>query len=154
LILAVAVYSFIPEDKTGIFGKSLKLFPNLQIMKNILILENGKIIKSMVGKLSKNENYKIINPTPVSGNLKDSKIPDLVIADLTSIKNKKVEILMKLKSNPVISLVPFLLIISENKDRNENPAIQNYYLDKPFTADNLYKMIDKIFRDAERASPW
>jgi len=123
-------------------------------MKNILILENGKIIKSMVGKLSKNENYKIINPTPVSGNLKDSKIPDLVIADLTSIKNKKVEILMKLKSNSVISLVPFLLIISENKDRNENQAIQNYYLDKPFTADNLYKMIDKIFRDAERASPW
>ncbi|MGE5796300.1 MAG: hypothetical protein ACM34N_05910 [Ignavibacteria bacterium] len=43
-------------------------------MKNILILENGKMIKSMVGKLSKNENYKIINPAPVSGDLKDSKI--------------------------------------------------------------------------------
>ncbi|MGE5804808.1 MAG: hypothetical protein ACM34O_01770 [Ignavibacteria bacterium] len=123
-------------------------------MKNILILENGKMIKSMVGKLSKNENYKIINPAPVSGDLKDSKIPDLVIADLTSIKNKKVEILMKLKTNPAIPLVPFLLIISENKDRNGNPPVQNYYLNKPFTADNLYKMIDKIFGDSECASPW
>jgi hypothetical protein len=32
--------AFLTSDK--------KLFPNLQIMKNILILENGKIIKNMV----------------------------------------------------------------------------------------------------------
>jgi hypothetical protein len=73
---------------------------------------------------------------------------------LTSIKNKKAEMLMKFKNDSLISMVPFLLIISEEKEKNDLPPIQNYYLNKPFTVDNLYKMIDKIFWDAESESPW
>jgi DNA-binding response OmpR family regulator len=123
-------------------------------MKNILILENGSIIKNMIGKLNETKNYKILSPYPLSGYLEDSKIPDLVIADLTSIKNKKVEMLMKLKNSAVISMVPFLLIISEEKEKNDLLPLQNYYLNKPFAAGNLYSMIDKIFLNAEGNSPW
>ena len=109
----------------------------------------------MIGRLSKNENYKIINPAPVSGNLKDSKIPDLVIADLTSIKNKKVEMLMRLKNDNLLSMIPFLLITSENdRESNQLLLVQNYYLNKPFTIDNLSGIINKIFKDAGGVSPW
>jgi len=108
----------------------------------------------MIGKLSESKNYKILNPSPQSGYLEESRIPDLVIADLTSIKNKKVEMLMKLKNDAVISMVPFLLIISEDKEKNNLLPLQNYYLNKPFTAGNLYSIIDKIFLNAEGISPW
>jgi DNA-binding response OmpR family regulator len=120
-------------------------------MKKILILENGKSIKNLFN----HENYEI----HLSGDYEEAKshnnIYDLVIADLTSIKNEKVELLMKLKNNPIISMVPFILITSKNGLESERGfSLFNYYLDKPFTKKDLLELIKKIFKRTERISPW
>jgi hypothetical protein len=65
-------------------------------MKKILILENDKAIRNMINTLVNNNDYKILSSENYStdhGLLK--QIPDLVIADLTSIKKEKVELLIK-----------------------------------------------------------
>jgi len=124
-------------------------------MKKILILENGKAISNMMIDL--NENYELaIAISRSSGNSKISnEIPDLVIADLTSIKKEKVELLMQLKNNPVISLVPFLLISSENGIGSEEmyPTL-NYCLKKPFTKEELFALVKKIINHTNSLSPW
>ena len=125
-------------------------------MKKILILENGKAISNMINNLFEIENYKILSSEnfPVKTGL-PKQIPDLVIADLTSIKKEKVELLMQLKSNPVISLVPFLLITSENGIGSEEQfSVLNYYLNKPFTKESLYLLIKKILNHTDSLSPW
>ncbi len=128
-------------------------------MKKILILDNGKTISNMISNLFENENYKILLSIPISRDVSNSKlpneIPDLVIADLTSIKKEKVEQLMQLKNNPVISLVPFLLIISNNSLGSEEQfSVLNYYLNKPFTKESLFELIKKILNHTNSLSPW
>jgi len=115
-------------------------------MKKILILENNNSIRNMVSDLPVNEEFKIIiiESFPVKAGL-PAQLPDLIIADLTSIKKEKVELLMNLKNNPVISLVPFLLIISNNGNgKADHISVHNYYLNKPFTKETLYLMLKRI----------
>jgi len=126
-------------------------------MKKILILENSKAIRNMISGLIENENLELaLIASRVDGHSRNpDEIPDLVIADLTSIKKEKVELLMKLKNNPVISLVPFLLIISGNGlGLKDQFAVQNYYLNRPFTKENLVNVIKKIFNHTDSISPW
>ena len=134
-------------------------------MKKILILEKGKAISNMINGFFKTEGYKILITLPVLREASDSKlpneIPDLVIADLTSIRREKIELLILLKSNPIISMVPFLLITSNKKietpgigDFKENFSIKNYYLNKPFSEKSLFTMVKKILGYSESISPW
>ena len=132
-------------------------------MKKVLILENGKTITRMVSLLFKNEDYKFLFPENHSAKTDLSRqIPDLIIADLTSIKNKNVELLMQLKNNPVISMVPFLLITSPRESGSQNKKIEmaeqfsilNYYLNKPFTNDELFSLIKRIIDHIDGLSPW
>ena len=69
----------------------------------------------------------------------------LVIADLTSIQNQNIELLVQLKSNPVISLFPFLLITSSNNSKSEelNQGL-NYYLRKPFLLAELLGIVQNM----------
>ena len=125
-------------------------------MKKILILENGKTISNMINPLFNTEDYKFLLSKNYSTDVRLPKqIPDLVIADLTSIKKEKVELLMQLKSNPVISLVPFLLITSNNKTAiEEHFSALNYHLRKPFIKGDLIALIKKILDYMDGISPW
>jgi response regulator RpfG family c-di-GMP phosphodiesterase len=128
-------------------------------MKKILILENGKTIRNIMTNLVDNENYKILLSKVISRDASNSKlpneIPDLVIADLTSIKKEKVELLLQLKNNPVISLVPFLLITSEKgMSTKEMYSAFNYYQRKPFTKEELFALVKKIINHTNSLSPW
>jgi response regulator RpfG family c-di-GMP phosphodiesterase len=122
----------------------------------------------MINPESGSEDYKILSSKNYSAESDVLKpIPDLVIADLTSIKKEKVELLMQLKNNPVISLVPFLLIsskkenqvfatgINKNEDQNQEQfSIHNYHLRKPFTKNDLHNSITKILDYMDGISPW
>ena len=122
-------------------------------MKKVLVLENGTTIGNMLSNLIIKEECKILLPE------KESKykgeIPDLIIADLTSIKKEKVELLMHLKSSHITSLVPFLLVVSENgTGTKEELSVQNYYLNKPFTNDSLQNLVKKILSHTDSLNPW
>jgi response regulator RpfG family c-di-GMP phosphodiesterase len=126
-------------------------------MKKILILENGKIISDMVKLFYKSENSKIIDLKNYGeGYFEGTKeIPDMVIADLTSIKKEKVELLVLLKNNPATSLIPCLLITSNKNKKLKNGFSQfNYYLNKPFTKDEIHSVLKKISNDSDSAGPW
>jgi len=126
-------------------------------MKRILILEKGNAIYNKIRIHVENEDYKLLVPDNDNSkfSLLKGQIPDIVIADLTTIKNDKVELLMQLKNNPVISLVPFLLITSGNGYINNviHPA-QNYYLHKPYKKSDLVDLIKKILSNTADISPW
>jgi len=126
-------------------------------MKKILILEKGKEIYNKIKIHVGNEDCKLIVPGNDNSNFSSLKqqIPDIVVADLTTIKNDKVELLMQLKNNPVLSLVPFLLITSGSGNNNsEIHQAQNYYLQKPYKKSELINLIKKILNNTSDVSPW
>lgn len=135
-------------------------------MKKILILEKGKAISNMINRFFKYEDYKVLLTMQILRNEGNSKlpneIPDLVIADLTTIKKEKIELLILLKSNPIISMVPFLLITSHKKmetsdsiaEFKENFSVKNYYLNKPFSRESLFTLVKNILKNSGSISPW
>lgn len=126
-------------------------------MKKILILEEGKHISEMIGQNFLDEEYEIIsaNNRVLFYKKHQGLIPDLIIADLTLIQNQNVELLVQLKSNPVISLFPFLLITSGNSSNSDELSSGlNYYLSKPFSKEDFIQLLKKIFTESKRLSPW
>jgi len=122
-------------------------------MKKVLVLENGATISNLISGFFTKEECKIL--LPENGSKFKGEIPDLIIADLTSVKKEKVELLMQLKSNHITSLVPFLLVVSENRTgTKEEFSVQNYYLNKPFTKESLQALVKKILRHTDSLSPW
>ena len=122
-------------------------------MKKVLVLENGTALSSLIKSLPGEEQFEII--LPQNGSKFKGDIPDLIVADLTSIKKEKVELLMQLKNNHITSLIPFLLIVSENgKTVNEDFSLQNYYLNKPFTKESFQSLFKKILRHTDSLNPW
>lgn len=130
----------------------------------ILILENGNSINTMISPLIKAENYKILLIENCLGNRSrlPVQIPDLVIADLTSIRGQKVELLIELKSSLVTSYLSFLFITSA-KEMGIEPYLAGkekhfsslmHYLEKPFTKEELFELVKKIIRQMDRLSPW
>lgn len=125
-------------------------------MKKILILENGKSISTMINSQFKSEDYKIfLSGNHLGKNGLRNHFYDLIIADLTSIKKEKVELLMQLKNSSVVSMVPFILITSRSKDKLEEQfSFFDYYLTKPFTMNELSVLIKKILNHNDNISPW
>ncbi len=126
------------------------------MMKNILILENGKTISNMVNLLSNDNNYEIfLSESHFEMTELDKPFYDLIIADLTSIKNEKVELLMQLKNDVVFSMVPFILITSKNgNEMTGQYSLFNYFLTKPFNKDELAVLINEVLDHTNNVSPW
>jgi CheY-like chemotaxis protein len=127
-------------------------------MKKILVLEEGNFLSEMITKILLNYEYELISTGGRSAGFNKvlrGIIPDLIIADLTTLKNNNVELLVQLKSNPVNSLFPFLFITSGISYNPEalNPGL-NYYLSKPFTEEDLFQLLLKIFKESRGLSPW
>lgn len=127
-------------------------------MKKILVLEEGNLLSEMLTKKLLNEEYELISTSGRSAGFSKALqglIPDLIIADLTTLQNNNVELLVQLKSNPVNSLFPFLFITSgiSNNSGALNLGL-NYYLSKPFTEEDLLQLLMKIFNESRRLSPW
>jgi DNA-binding response OmpR family regulator len=125
-------------------------------MKKILIIENRNSIKNMVNLSDKMQEFKIFSFEDfVSNSTIKENIYDLIIADLTSIKNEKVELLLQLKESIKTSFVPFLLIISKNGNKAADQlSTFNYYITKPFSKTDLLSTIKKILNNKDLTSPW
>ncbi len=125
------------------------------MMKKILILENGKTISNIVNNSLNDGNYEIFF-FESHMEMADFDMPfyDLIIADLTSIKNEKVELLMQLKNDMVLSMVPFILITSKNgSEMSGQYSLTNYFLSKPINKDDLSSLINELLNN-NNDSPW
>ncbi len=126
------------------------------MMKKILILENGKTIRNMVNHLFNDGNCEIFfSESHMEMADFDKPFYDLIIADLTSIKNEKVELLMQLKNDMVLSMLPFILITSKNgSEISGQYSLTNYFLTKPIKKDDLSALINELLNHTNNNSPW
>lgn len=123
-------------------------------MKNILIIENGKAVNNMLRRLFTEDSFNILNTDSFSAEY-ISIYPDLIIADLTTVKNEKVELLIQLKSSPVLSFVPFIAITSGKNKRTKNIGQEfTYHLSKPIKPADLFHLVEIIIRNSDKISPW
>ena len=124
--------------------------------KRILILEDEMLIKKMISESINKHEYEILDVSSfISYSVIGKQFYDLIIVDLTSIRNDKVELLVQLKNNILTSIVPFLLITTKNRNEMEDHFTPlNHYLKKPFSEDVFMEMITKILNHQERTSPW
>lgn len=126
-------------------------------MKKIMVLEEGNLLSEMIKPSLLSGEYELISTANKSVFNKQfpGLIPDLIIADLTSIKNSNVELLIHLKSDPIISLFPFLLITSNIHSRTEDISNGlNYYLKKPFSEKEFLQLLKIILKESKRMSSW
>jgi|GEM_PF-2696330 len=126
-------------------------------MKKIMVLESGNLISEMIKESLLSSECEFISTADSSTFSKKYRglIPDLIIADLTTITNSNVELLIHLKSDPIVSLFPFLLITAGNHSRTKdiNNGL-NYYMTKPFSKQEFLRRLKKILKESKRMSPW
>lgn len=125
--------------------------------KSVIIFEDDHLIKNTLNQFLTYMNIKIItqNEDFTDTNFFFAEAPDLIIADLTSIEKKKVDILIYMKSIPAFFRVPFLSIISSKFTKVKALDIGfNYYLEKPFTENEFTELIKKLFTQYDKISPW
>lgn len=73
---------------------------------------------------------------------------DFVVSDWNMPQMTGIELLRKVRADPKLGDMPFLMVTAEAQQENILEAAQakvSNYIVKPFTADTLKKKIDKIF---------
>lgn len=73
---------------------------------------------------------------------------DFVVSDWNMPQMTGIELLRKVRADPKLGNMPFLMVTAEAQQENILEAAQakvSNYIVKPFTADTLKKKIDKIF---------
>ena len=125
-------------------------------MKRILLVEENGNLKKTFDSSPKSGDWEILVPRESSKNLRwiFDAIPDLIVADITSMKDSTVELLLYL-NNELFSSIPFLLITSNRKIENsEFYKTGIYYLIRPYKTAQLIDRIDEILRKTETKNPW
>ncbi|MEW6195375.1 MAG: hypothetical protein AB1521_09480 [Bacteroidota bacterium] len=132
-------------------------------MKTILVIGNEGSIKDSVNRAVKENGWRINYCTDASFEIKRiiRQLPDLIIADLTSLSSEKAGLLMHLKSSVSFSFVPVLLIDDSKQQANKKVDLKNlfddgliYSFSKPFTSKELLTQIKNIIRQTETINPW
>lgn len=132
-------------------------------MKTILVIEDEGLIRNAVNGAVKENGWQFIYCTDISFETKRiiRQLPDIIIADLTSLSSEKAGLLMHLKSSAAFSFVPVLLItdskLSGTKKLNAKKLFEDgliYCLSKPFTSEELLALIKNIIKQTETINPW
>lgn len=132
-------------------------------MKTILVIEDEGLIRNAVNGAVKENGWQFIYCTDISFETKRiiRQLPDIIIADLTSLSSEKAGLLMHLKSSAAFSFVPVLLItdskLSGTKKLNAKKLFEDgliYCLSKPFTGEELLALIKNIIKQTETINPW
>lgn len=133
-------------------------------MKIILIIGNGKAIRNMISSHLRKPEYRILDSDDNINcrRFNCEHVPDLVIADLTSLKNESIRLLLQLKKDPYTAFIPFLFITSSEEANNQNSYMRNerhfsifdHYLIKPFNEYAFIDLIKKLLNQVNNMSPW
>ncbi len=132
-------------------------------MKTILVIEDEGSIINAVRNAINDMQWHIIYCTETSFETKRiiQQLPDIIIADITSLSSEKAGLLMHIKSKTAFTFVPLLLITSSSLSGSKKMNVQDlfnegliYCISKPFTNEELLEMIKKIIKQTETINPW
>jgi len=132
-------------------------------MKTILVIEDEGSIRDAVNSAVKEIGWQTIYCTDISFEIKRivQHLPDIIVADITSLSSEKAGLLMHLKSSPSFSFVPVLLIADSKQRGSKKVNMKNlfddgliYCLSKPFTNEELLTLIKTIIKQTETINPW
>ena len=115
-------------------------------MKNILVVEDEKIVRSNICELLEEEGYKVetVNNGAEALQKLNLFLPDLVITDIVMPILDGYELIKKIQENPVTSTIPVILLSAkvEIEARREGMKIgADDYLTKPFKSQDLLEAV-------------
>ncbi len=110
-----------------------------------------RIIKNLLRDLGFNNTFEADDGSTALPMLETGDF-DFVISDWNMPIMQGIDLLRKIRSDPKLKSLPFLMVTAEAKREQIVVAAQagvNGYIVKPFTADTLKDKIDKIFERIE-----
>ena len=113
-----------------------------------------RIIKNLLRDLGYNNTFEADDGSTALPMLESGDF-DFVISDWNMPIMQGIDLLRKMRSDPKLKSLPFLMVTAEAKREQIVVAAQagvNGYIVKPFTADTLKDKIDKIFERIEGSS--
>ena len=117
----------------------------------ILVVDDYNTMIRIIRNLLRQLGFEDIDDAP-DGSVALAKMRDkhygLVISDWNMEPMTGYELLKQVRSDPTLSLTPFIMVTAESKTENVIAAKQagvNNYIVKPFNADTLKSKIDAVF---------
>ena len=121
--------------------------PNMQVLVVDDFSTMRRIVKNILRQLGFVNITEADDGTTAWEVLQKHKI-DFVVSDWNMPQMTGIELLRKVRADPKLGEMPFLMVTAEAQQENILEAAQarvSNYIVKPFTADTLKKKIDKIF---------
>ena len=121
--------------------------PNMQVLIVDDFSTMRRIVKNILRQLGFVNISEADDGTTAWEVLQKQKI-DFVVSDWNMPQMTGIELLRKVRADPKLGNMPFLMVTAEAQQENILEAAQakvSNYIVKPFTADTLKKKIDKIF---------
>lgn len=117
--------------------------------KKILIIEDDKFLRRLIGQKLINEGYDILEAVDGEEGLKKVKEarPDLVLLDLILPGIDGFEVLAKLKSDPVTSVIPVIILSNlDQKEKGLKMGAIDYLIKAHFTPGEIIEKIKTILK--------
>lgn len=123
----------------------------------ILIIEDDKLLKKVIGKKLIIENYKVIEATDGEEGLKlsESEQPDLILLDLVLPEINGFEVLARLKKNPNTFKIPVIILSNLGDEEKVEKGLElgaadyliKAHLDPGDIIERIKKVLNKKSRD-------
>jgi len=116
------------------------------MMKNILLIENDDDSVSLISSILLSEEYSLDIAHNILRGYQQTlkKLPDLIICSRDIYENDNPDVLNQLRNETYVSTIPFIFI-TENRTTKKKSEIStgfDFYIKKPFTKNELIKIID------------
>jgi DNA-binding response OmpR family regulator len=117
--------------------------------KTILIIEDDKFLRRLMGQKLVQENYNVSEATDGEEGLKKVKEekPDLILLDLILPGIDGFEVLSRIKSDPAISSIPIIILSNlDQKEKGLKLGAVDYLIKAHFTPGEIVEKIKKILK--------
>jgi two-component system chemotaxis response regulator CheY len=120
-------------------------------MKTILFVDDHASIRELVNEILKGKGYEVLLSDDGKNALQyfDGRIIDLLITDLHMEKMDGIELTKNVRNNSIYKHLPIIVLTTESQYDKKIEAKQagaTCWIVKPFDAENLIKVINKLIR--------
>lgn len=126
------VHILLIEDNEGDIVLTLEAFEESKIRTDISVVKNGADALDFLYR---------------TGQYTDARRPDLILLDINIPVYNGHEVLKKIKSDPVLKLIPVIILTTSQNQKDINLAYEhhsNSYVTKPIDMEDFLKTILKI----------
>ncbi|MBM3250862.1 MAG: response regulator [Candidatus Nealsonbacteria bacterium] len=121
-------------------------------MKKILIIEDDKFLRELIGQKLNKESYEIFEAVDGEEGIKKikGKKPDLVLLDIILPGINGFEVLDKMKENTVLSRIPVIILSNlghkDDVEKGLKMGANDYLIKAHFTPDQIIEKVKTILK--------